>query len=293
LETGSWSNPDGFGWGIVIGLTDKDRELITYRSMNATDAIDSYLDMLELHGDYVLASAYHARITTHGKSTVDNCHPWQVGKDEHSVLFHNGILSVNMAKDDPRSDSGFFANDILPRMGGARGFQDPNLAGILETWTGSSNKLVLLTAQHGLEPLSIIGEKRGEWIGDHWYSNSSCFYKPVATNTQLATHYGASPAWGDGYYYDSDKEATAWEKQMYGTPREDTFWDESYADLPVPVEIIDEDGFNIGWKCGDCGQMIIEGEDECSFCYVCFVCAEFECTCQIVSLTDASLEEAF
>ena len=246
LWTGCTANPDGFGWSVLVD-DGKARRLITHRTMEAREAIEDYLATVDTHGETVVASIFHARITTHGASSVENCHPWQVGNDPHSVLFHNGILSVDMARAAGRSDTGVFAGDVLPKMGGAWSFQNPDIRPILEDWSTGS-KLVMLTARHDLEPLSFIGENRGTWQGESWYSNSSCWL--------VSRSWTAPPAstWQDNW---SHEDIALYEDEL------------------GPVLFMDGERM----LCGECLEPASEGAEECELCGVCFDCGLWDCAC--------------
>lgn len=261
LETGCYNNPDGFGWGIVVD-TDNGPILITDKSMDEKYAIDSFFETLAEHGKNVTASAFHARITTHGKSTIENCHPWQIGNDELSVMFHNGILDVDMTNAKGRSDSGVFANDLLPLVGGAAGAQNNFVAELLTDFTIGS-KLVILTADPKLFPMTIIGEDRGQWRGEHWYSNTSCWFErfKIYTNTGYVSSFG--------------KYTSPYAAQKANMPE---------PELPMHDEDVstEEELFDI-WICGECEEETPWYKDSCHNCLVCFTCNMWDCTCVYTS----------
>jgi len=172
LERGCVVNPDGFGWVVVFQGTHG-LELEQHRTMNADDAINGYLGRVKALGDRVQVSGFHARITTHGASVLENCHPWPV--NETTAVIHNGVLPVDMAAAAGRSDSGVWAQDLFPLLGGVSLLDTVHGFDVLEASIGSGSKVCIFTADPAAEfCLYILGESRGEWVGDVWYSNDSC-----------------------------------------------------------------------------------------------------------------------
>jgi hypothetical protein len=182
LQRGCQANPDGFGWGVVVeigGVWDTYWET----TMDSKVAIDGYLKCLDHWGDAVQASAFHARIATHGTTTRDNCHPFPIGDNDQNLLFHNGILP--MSTTDGRSDTRTMAEDILPLMAMPQTLNNDVVWDILAKWIGTGNKFVILSSDPDVEfPLIIVNEEAGYWDDDLWFSNSSCEprrYTPAIT----------------------------------------------------------------------------------------------------------------
>lgn len=164
LENSCKANPDGFGWAIVTP-----DQILVQRTMDATEAIDSFLEWRNEHPE--LPALFHARITTHGTTTVDNCHPFYVGEDKRTLLAHNGIL-MHVPTDDHRSDTRTFAEDWLPVLG-TKMLDDPDSVNDLERFIGWS-KMVVLSIDPRLDRWAyILNEHYGDWDGGVWYSNSS------------------------------------------------------------------------------------------------------------------------
>lgn len=174
LENACKHNPDGFGWAVIAG----DR-IIRGHSMNATAAVQGFLrDRWHNKAGFAL---FHARIATHGTTSIDNCHPFVVGGDPRTVLAHNGILHVSQEKGDQRSDSRYFAEELLPDYGIEN--LDGNMGTfLLEEWMIGS-KVVVLTVDPVMEhSCYILNERKGKWEKDEdgnelvWWSNDS--WKP-------------------------------------------------------------------------------------------------------------------
>ena len=172
LTRGCVSNPDGFGWGIVYEDNHGYYTMKWDRTMNGQKAIDGYLTAMSDLGESVAASAFHARITTHGGSVLENCHPFPIGGDERSLLFHNGILPIT--EQGGRSDTRILAEDILPLMGGAPAVDNSVIYDMVSEWATGSKLVVLSVAEDVEYPLTIINEDEGFWEDELWFSNSSC-----------------------------------------------------------------------------------------------------------------------
>lgn len=166
LETACLNNPDGFGWTLHLGDS-----LLVGRSMDSTTALEGYYDALKKHGP--VQSMFHARWATHGTTSLDNCHPFEVGRASHTVLAHNGILPLTPGKGDPRSDTAMFAQDILPKRG-IKMLDKRKRRKELEAWLGGSKVVVFTTLEKMRRSAYILNEELGHWDGDGtWWSNDS------------------------------------------------------------------------------------------------------------------------
>lgn len=191
LENASWTNDDGFGWAIRA----PDR-IIVGKSMSFETAYDEFISARSSYNGDAL---FHLRITTQGGTTLENCHPFYVGKDQLSVVAHNGMLPVADDKTG-RSDTRIFAETLLPKRGGIAFLNGDEPLKQLNKWAEGS-KLVFLTAN----PVSkwryvIVGMDDGHWgTGEDdgvWFSNSSYKYT-------RPTYYGG---WKSGAW-----DNTAWD----------------------------------------------------------------------------------
>ncbi|MFE3278408.1 class II glutamine amidotransferase [Nocardia sp. NPDC059239] len=82
------------GTGILVG-----------RGMDAEEVIDDFTAVRRRYPDR--PALFHGRYATHGAVSIDNCHPFRLGRDRRTVLAHNGVLPrrVRPAPYDPRSDT--------------------------------------------------------------------------------------------------------------------------------------------------------------------------------------------
>lgn len=190
LKNACASNPDGFGFAINAG-----DEIIVRKSMRANDLIEEFYD---LRSDYKDCPAmFHARLTTHGSTNLDNCHPFNVAGNDKVVMAHNGILPVLMDADKKRSDTKIFAEDYMAKVG-IEALDDPIGIDIISEYC-SGNKLVFLNASDKLKKQwYIINEESGVYEKDIWYSNSGYqgwsgknFYTNIVDKNTWASKWGA------------------------------------------------------------------------------------------------------
>ena len=240
------NNPDGFGYAVHTGKT-----IITGRGMNHNDVIDRFLTTREKHMNGW--AMFHARMTTHGETVKENCHPFRVGGSPETILAHNGILSnVKIPAGDKRSDTRVFAEDLLPArlniLDHKKKFKK------LEKWAGGSKVAVFTTDRRLNKAVYIINEKLGSWDDDGlWWSNSSYKQSYYITPT-----YGRTGSWvpsydiakGDGKYVLDGEDLT---------------------------EFVED-----GLACSYCGHFFDEPDffhGYCQTCWVCMECQDFEESC--------------
>ena len=117
---------------------------------------------------------FHARITSHGTTDLDNCHPFEVpGHDLH--MAHNGIIHECARKDTKLSDTRRFVRDILTEL--PVGFLESEAhLRLIAKFVGHS-KLVFMS---GEGKVTIVNAELGHWYRPHhkgrmkrWYSNES------------------------------------------------------------------------------------------------------------------------
>ncbi|MGH3881767.1 MAG: class II glutamine amidotransferase [Actinophytocola sp.] len=190
LRNGTYLNDDGHGYAIVA-----DDHILTGRGLDAGLMIEAFDAARHQHPHG--PALFHSRLGTHGKRSLDNCHPFPVGGDERTVLAHNGILPavVQPTKGDPRSDTRITAEDFLPEFGSLRA-RRTRLR--FQRWMAPHNKVVILTVDRRFkQPAYILNEKSGTWDGEIWYSNDG--YLPFApTRGSLAYRRGWEwPSWDE------------------------------------------------------------------------------------------------
>lgn len=167
LECASCNNPHGFGYAVIAG-----NEIIRGRGMSAKKVIKEFLEVRKQFPDSY--AMFHARLATHGVKNEDNCHPFIVGGDQRTYLAHNGILDVQIAATDKRSDTRVFAEDVLPAMGGVTSLDDDNVWKIISRWAMGSKIAILTIDPSAKAACYIVNEDAGHWDNDgNWWSNST------------------------------------------------------------------------------------------------------------------------
>ena len=165
LEIAAANNPDGFGYAI---LTVRGNLLIR-RSMSADYLLERFAADRRKHRRG--PALFHCRIGTSGTKTIQNCHPFQVGRDGRTVIAHNGILFRPPAT-SARSDTNIFAAEVMPVN--YRAIDKPLIRRRLEKQIGT-NKIVLLTGNRRYRHNHyIFNERWGHWTESGvWMSNNS------------------------------------------------------------------------------------------------------------------------
>lgn len=244
LRTGGWNNDDGHGFAVHCG-----NNIITGHGMDFETVLEQFLEVRKRNHGHAL---FHSRITTHGKTNVDNCHPFRVGGDSRTVVGHNGMLPIDVPIGDDRSDTRIFADTYLPSLGGVYALDDPETFTLLEKWATGS-KLVVLTADEWAQrEFYILNENLGHWDKDGvWWSNKSYEYRWGATTYS----YGYSSGWSTtvskssktsaveyNHYDDGDFEADYWNLYEVTCPVCD---DKEVFDFDIddPIECL---------TCGNC-----------------------------------------
>jgi len=184
LENSALNNPHGFGYAIAV---PKDNRIISFRTMNADECINKFLEERKRYLDgYAI---WHARFATHGANTVDNCHPFMVGDDQHTYLAHNGILPVLSGERDERSDTRIFAEDLLPSIGGVASLDNPQVWNMLEDFTTGSKVAVLTVNPNAKHQLYLLHEEKGmEDASGVWWSNNTCYLESWYSKYGAATY---------------------------------------------------------------------------------------------------------
>lgn len=228
------NNPHGFGYAIIAG-----KKIIVNKSLNKEALIDDFLTKRkEFDGDAV----FHCRLATHGDDSVNNCHPFYVGKDKTTIVAHNGILDIPTPKNDLRSDTKIFADDMLPRY--MPDLDDSFVFDALENWARGSKLVILTVNPEYAHNVYILNEKDGHYFENIWWSNRS--YLPKSSyNTK------GGGVWDYYDYYDTKVKTL----------------EESANDLDDVYE------------CNGCNMLITyqDLEDICPNCWNCFICDDWDC----------------
>jgi glutamine amidotransferase len=261
LTNGAYNNPDGFGFAVHAGTS-----IIHNSGLNFNQILDEFMAVRAKHSGPAL---FHSRITTHGGTSLDNCHPFQVGRDTQTVMAHNGMLPIN-AKNG-KSDTRIYAEEMIPQMGGSTILNSKKMRKNMSKFARGS-KLVFLSANPDVQnDFTIINEKDGHYDTDGvWWSNNSYTYARYS--------YSGSGMYTSGWTKKTDAE-------IY-VPRD-------YYDSPnkvIDCSYVDADGNEVWgelWTCAHCDyqeyydDMNIDLADLCPQCDACWFCESERllCTC--------------
>lgn len=228
LHTGATYNGDGHGFAIVA-----DDRLVVDKGLDGDAVVAAFVRARAAHPDG--PALFHSRLRTHGRASVDNCHPFPVGGDPRTVIAHNGVLpsDVHPAEGDTRSDTRIAAEDLLPWFGPLR-LRRTRLR--LERWMGPENLMALLTVDRRFRQRAyLFNEAAGIWDDGIWYSNDS--YQP-----------GRSRWWSR--------------------------WDDDIpAGVALPGEP-EPGGYPGVLRCAACGDVPDLEETRCFWCGHCWACGE-------------------
>ncbi len=259
LTEGARNNPDGFGFAVHAG-----NKVIRHNGMVFDQVLERFLKERSVHSGPAL---FHSRITTHGSTSVHNCHPFQIGRDQQSVIAHNGMLPIQAQ--GGRSDTRILAEDLIPSWGGVTSFDGKKFRKKISKFATGS-KLVVITANPNTkDDYYIINEQDGHWYNGVWWSNSSYKY----------SRYSYS---GGGMY------TSGWSQTSYG-------YNNSYYALPKDDSdylLDDDDVAQVEWwTCWTCGtdEPVMLDEEEfddsmlfCPSCNSCWYCNEPRLLCDCV-----------
>lgn len=154
------SNPDGVG---VMFAADDGAPTAVKLLSDKEDIVGAWLEEVLPDDDRLVG--FHARFTTHGADTLDNCHPYAV---DGGYLLHNGVLSIGNDLDSQRSDTWHYC----------RAFLDGTLHGIvaapqglqlLGDHIGQSNRFVILDKTGRMH---IVNKHTGVEYENLWFANT-------------------------------------------------------------------------------------------------------------------------
>lgn len=137
----------------------------------------SYVKNIIKNGNPI--SAIHFRITTHGKTNAENCHPFKISNSLGFI--HNGMINF-VKPDKKKSDTSMFNELILKRLP-SDFIRNGAICDLIDESIGTS-KLVFLNEN---SDYLILGEELGHWRNNVWYSNDS--YLPYKSWTTPFVYY--------------------------------------------------------------------------------------------------------
>lgn len=172
IEESARMNDDGFGFAIAT----PDRGILRGRGMDLDAVCDWYYQLRDMYPQ--AHSMFHLRMTTHGRTAQDNCHPFLVAGRDDIALGHNGILPIDIPNGDHRSDTRILAEDFFGEWG-IRCLDDPQFMDELGLWAKGSKLAILSTTDELDKDFYIVNEDDGHWLDGIWFSNYS--YEPYTS----------------------------------------------------------------------------------------------------------------
>lgn len=272
LNTAYWNNPDGCGYAFIDRKT---KTIVTKRYMKWSEFWPNYKADWTKHGKQS-PFIVHFRLATHGTTSVDNAHPFEVKTDKGDTVFaHNGIISINIPKEYKHmSDTAMFGMmylDYLPDDW----VDNPAIVELVEEYLGQGNKIALLTTADTEKELYILNDwlghedKRGVWFSNHSYETSK--YK--GWNSKGKDSKGYVWAWTEDTYQGYVDKPKKTKKEI-----------ESEDELAYALAA--DEGYCIAcmYKPCDCANMCWECygsyDDAGNPCDCCWMCGDNECDCK-------------
>jgi glutamine amidotransferase len=285
LRRAGKANPDGFGFAIIGN--DK---IHTYKSMDLEETIGNFYDMRERYPKG--HAIFHLRITTHGVTNIDNCHPFQVNDD--LVMGHNGMLPIK--EENGKSDTHLFATEWLPEFDMSELLDTPDGIAELSKFATGSKLAFLNTGSQLAKPFYIINEHLGHWKDGVWYSNSSyketvwypsynsySTYNPTKTTTMSDYEkYNIQGHWSDEDLFDDDDTFTddldyVADSYIARTWLDGDLMYDHIEGTWVHPDDADEISDIVQWECHTCHNVVIfdlvnDDVDLCTECGTCYFC---------------------
>lgn len=228
------SNPDGIGfmYGSAKGL-----KVTKSLPKNLGDAT-AFIQRLPTDDREI---AIHFRWTTHGKTDMLNCHPYDVIPG-FIAMMHNGVLHTGNAADKTKSDTWHFIKDYLhsavssaPEL-----VYDQGFVAMLEEFIGN-NRFVFMNGEGRMQHVNF---DQGVEHDDMWFSNTYAWtpsrlipsYKST-TSVKTYKYNNAYNSYMDDYdeMYDYNASYGIYPRSVSAHSAN---YDESAYDFPD-----DEDGF--------------------------------------------------
>jgi predicted glutamine amidotransferase len=156
------SNPDGIGfmYGSAKGL-----KVTKTLPKNLGDAT-AFIQRLPQDDREI---AIHFRWTTHGKTDMLNCHPYDVIPG-FIAMMHNGVLHTGNAADKNKSDTWHFINDYLHTAVSSAPdlVYDTGFVSMMEEFIGN-NRFVFMNGEGRMQHVNF---EQGIEHDDMWFSNT-------------------------------------------------------------------------------------------------------------------------
>lgn len=271
LSCGADCNPHGHGFAVVTPMG-----IVVEKSLTDPEALIQRF--IEVRAQFPDTDAlFHSRITTHGETSLENCHPFYVAHMGDTVLAHNGVLpgECTPRKGDPRSDTRVLADGYMNAQFVALDNDKTRVR--MEKWLGRGSKVLVLTTNPRYRKNAyLFNAKLGEWAKGVWYSNDS--YLPYVTSWGSYVSYGKHAKTQEKWWETIDTGVSRTESGIYYAGGR-----EGYA--LDPWEISRTDRLFANRVCTDCGAhgQINRFVYFCEWCWSCWICGksvERPCSCE-------------
>jgi hypothetical protein len=200
----------------------------------------------------------HFRYKTHGNVCKENCHPFRVHPGLGMV--HNGIIDIEQAFSDRRSDTRAFVEDVLRRLS-PQFLYNADAMTLLAERVGKHNKLIFMDRKGTVR---IVNEGAGFWEGDVWYSNYSGlvdrFWDRRVTYAHDAKKPDAAKDWPDWTDYAAKCD---WCESPVSEDELDPLWCEGDAVLCRECNQFNEQYHEDMRRAAEEDGITVEGRDNC------------------------------
>jgi glutamine amidotransferase len=274
LTCGAECNPHGHGFAVITPMG-----IVVEKSLtDPTGLIARFMEVREQFPD--TDALFHSRITTHGETSLDNCHPFYVAGMGDTVLAHNGVLPTECAprKGDTRSDTRVLADSYMRAQFVA--LDKDRTRTRMEAWLGRGSKVLVLTTNPAYRKSAyLFNSQLGEWRKGVWYSNDS--YMPYS-------YWGSHVSYGKGTsgHVIGSYGRESWWESIDTDGRSGTYYRsgvEGYA--ADPWSIPRSERLFTDRLCSECGAIgqVNRFMYLCEWCWACWVCgdsADRPCKCE-------------
>lgn len=198
IQNAATWNQDGHGWAVAAAHG----VMLTGRYMDIDTALTTFKATRKAFADK--PAMFHSRLATHGTVTLDNVHPFTVGK--YAAVAHNGILpgKFQPEKDGKMSDTAIMARFWLAGRAQISGVWTRKERRRIGRIIGTGNKLAILSVSPFLpEPRGyLVNAAQGTWDASTgaWFSSDSYLYPWTAS--KKASGYTGWLWDSDGYSWD-------------------------------------------------------------------------------------------
>lgn len=195
IENAATWNDDGHGWAVAA----EPGVMLTGRYMDFDTALTTFEATRKAFANR--PAMFHSRLATHGTISLNNVHPFSVGK--YAAVAHNGILPTKFqpAKGQHMSDTAIMARYWLAGRAQVSGIWTRKERRRIGRIIGTGNKLCILSVSPFLpEPTGyLVNGGQGYWDNatGAWFSSDS--YRYAWTPKSKSSLSGGGWLWDSAY----------------------------------------------------------------------------------------------